>query len=154
MAAEPQRPPICENRRARHEFEILDTLEAGLALVGSEVKSLRGGKGSIAEAYVAFEDGEAWLVDSHVQPYPQANRFNHEPRRRRKLLLNQSERARWAKRVVEKGLTVVPLRMYFQGPWVKVEIALARGKKLHDKRDAARDREDRREMDRAMRGRS
>lgn len=153
MAAEARRPPICENRRARHEFEMLETLEAGVALLGSEVKSLRGGKGSIAEAYVAFEGGEAWLVDSHVQPYPQANRFNHEPRRRRKLLLHQSERVRWSKRVAEKGLTVVPLRMYFEGPWVKVEIALARGKKLHDKRDAARDREDRREMDRAMRSR-
>lgn len=154
MAGEPRRPPIAENRRARHEFEILDTLEAGLALLGSEVKSLRGGKGSIAEAYVHFEDGEAWLVDAHIQPYPQANRNNHEPRRRRKLLVHQSERARWSKRVAEKGLTVVPLRLYFEGPWVKVEIALARGKKLHDKRDAARDREDRREMDRAMRARS
>ncbi len=154
MAGEPRRPPICENRRARHEFELLDTLEAGLALVGSEVKSLRNGKGSIAEAYVHFEDNEAWLVDAHIQPYPQANRFNHEPRRRRKLLIHLAERARWSKRVAEKGLTVVPLRMYFEGPWVKVEIALARGKKLHDKRDAARDREDRREMDRAMRPRS
>lgn len=155
MAAETarKRKPICENRRARHEYEILDTIEAGIALTGSEVKSLRGGRGSITEAYVLLENGDAWLVDANISPYAQANRFNHEPKRRRKLLLHQAELNRWSKRVIEKGLTVVPLRMYFDGPWVKVEIAMARGKKLHDKRDAAREREDRREMDRAVRGR-
>lgn len=148
-----RRLPICENRRARHEYEILDTLEAGLVLSGSEVKSLRGGRGSIAEGYALFEDGEAWLVDAHISPYAQANRFNHETRRRRKLLMHSNERARWARRVVEKGLTVVPLRMYFEGPWVKVELGLARGKKLHDKRESEREREDQREIDRAMRAR-
>ena len=149
----PTRKLICENRRARHEYELLDTLEAGVALTGSEVKSLRGGKGSIAEAYVAFEDGEAWLLDAHISPYAQANRYNHETRRKRKLLLHAAEILRWQRRVAEKGLTAVPLEMYFEGPWVKVKIALARGKKLHDKRDASREREDRREMDRAMRAR-
>lgn len=148
-----KRLPICENRRARHEYEILDTLEAGLVLSGSEVKSLRGGRGSIAEGYALFEDGEAWLVDAHISPYAQANRFNHETRRRRKLLMHSSERVRWARRVVEKGLTVVPLRLYFEGPWVKVELGLARGKKLHDKRESEREREDQREIDRAMRAR-
>lgn len=154
MSEKPRtRKPICENRRARHEYEVLDTLEAGLCLVGSEVKSLRGGKGSVVEAYVKLEKGQAWLVDAHISPYDKANRFNHEPRAPRRLLLHKSEIVRWTRKTMEKGLTVVPLRMYFEGPWVKVEIALVRGKKLHDKRDAEREREDRREMDRALRGR-
>lgn len=148
-----KRKPICENRRARHEYEIFDTLTAGLALTGSEVKSLRGGKGSVVEAYVAFDGGEAWLLDAHIAPYAQANRNNHEPRRKRKLLLHSLEILRWSKRVAEKGLSVVPLQMYFEGPWVKMEIGLGRGKKLHDKRDATREREDQREIDRAMRAR-
>ncbi len=152
-AATRKRKPICENRRARHEYEIVDTMEAGVVLVGSEVKSLRSGKGSVAESYVAFEDGEAWLIDAHIAPYAQANRFNHEPRRKRKLLMGRMEILRWSKRVVEKGLTVVPLQMYFEGPWVKLEIGMGRGKKLHDKRDSAREREDQREIDRAMRAR-
>lgn len=148
-----KRKPICENRRARHEYEILDTMQVGIALSGSEVKSLRGGKGSVAEAYVAFDQGEAWLLDAHIAPYAQANRNNHEPRRKRKLLMNRLEILRWSKRVAEKGLSVVPLQMYFEGPWVKMDVGLGRGKKLHDKRDATREREDQREIDRAMRAR-
>lgn len=145
--------PIAENRRARFEFEVLETLEAGLVLQGSEVKSLRGGKASLAEAYVRLQDGEAWLVDAHIAPYPQANKFNHEPRRLRKLLMSASELRKWAKRVAEKGLTVAPLRMYFLGPWAKVEVALVRGRKLHDKREHLKEKDDRREMARATRGR-
>ena len=144
---------IAENRRARHEYEILDTMEAGMALLGSEVKSLRGARASIAEAYVRFDKREAFLVDAHISPYPQANRNNHEPRRPRKLLLNHTEINRWAKKITEKGLTVVPLKMYFLGPWAKVEIGLVRGRKLHDKRDAMKERDDKREMERAVRNR-
>lgn len=145
------RRPICENRRARHEFEILDTLEAGMELVGSEVKSLRAGRANLTDAYVRFEKGEAFLVDAHISPYAQAGPFNHDPRRVRRLLISAAERERWARKVAEKGLTVVALRMYFQGPWAKVEVALARGKKLYDKRASMKEDDDRREMDRAMR---
>jgi len=144
---------ICENRRARHDYEILDTVEAGLSLVGSEVKSLRGGKGNIKEAHVRFESGEVWLVDAHIPPYEQANRQNHEPRRRRKLLIHKMERARWHKKVKERGLTCIPVRMYFVGAWVKVEVALVRGKRLHDKRAALKERADKREVERAMKQR-
>ena len=144
---------ICENRRARHDYAILDTLEAGLSLHGSEVKSLRAGSGNIKEAHVRFEGGEVWLVDAHIAPYEQANRQNHEPRRRRKLLMHKGERERWHKRVKERGLTCIPVRMYFVGPWVKVEIALGRGKRLHDKRASLKAKEDRRDMDRAMKRR-
>jgi len=144
---------ICENRRARHDYEILDSLVAGLSLLGSEVKSIRGGGGNIKEAHVRFEDGEAWLVDAHIPPYEQANRQNHEPRRRRKLLIQRSESERWHKRVKERGLTCIPVKMFFQGPWVKVEIALGKGKRLHDKRATLKARADQREVDRAMKGR-
>ncbi len=144
---------ICENRRARHDYEILDTLEAGLSLLGSEVKALRGGGGNVKEAHVRFEEGEAWLVDAHIPPYEHANRQNHEPTRRRKLLVHRTELARWHKRVKERGLTVIPVRMYFVGAWVKVEIALARGKRLYDKRATLKERADQREMDRARKQR-
>jgi len=145
------RRPICENRRARHDYHVLDTLEAGVALAGSEVKSLRNGKGSLIDAYVRFHDGEAWLMNAHIAPYEQANRQNHEPRRRRKLLLHGSEIHRWHRKVREGGLTSVPLRMYFKGSIVKLEIALVRGKQTHDKRAALRDKQDQREMRRALR---
>ncbi|MBI5478960.1 MAG: SsrA-binding protein SmpB, partial [Deltaproteobacteria bacterium] len=142
----------CENRRARHEYSILDTMEAGVALAGSEVKSLRAGGASLAEAYVRFEDGEAWLVDAHIAAYEPASSQNHDPRRRRKLLLRRTEMDRWAKRARERGLTAVPLRLYFRGPWAKLEVGLGRGRKLHDKRAAMKERDDRREMDRGARG--
>ena len=145
------RRPICENRRARHDYHILDTIEAGIALLGSEVKSLRSGNGSLIDAYVRFENDEAWLMNAHIAPYEQANRQNHEPRRRRKLLLHGVEIYRWNRKVREGGLTSVPLRMYFKGSLVKMEIALVRGKQAHDKRAALRDKQDQREMRRAMR---
>jgi SsrA-binding protein len=151
--AEKKRRMISENRRARHDYEILDSLEAGLSLLGSEVKALRSGGGNIKEAHVRFEQGEAWLVDCHIPPYEQANRLNHEPRRRRRLLIHRLERERWHKRVKERGLTCIPVRLYFLGAWVKVEIALVRGKRLHDKRSALKAREDQREMDRALKQR-
>jgi len=142
---------IAENRKARHEYEILEKVEAGLVLLGSETKSLRGGKGNIAEAWVRVEAGEAWLVDAHIPPYPQAGPHqNHEPRRPRKLLLKALELDRLARRVQEKGLSLIPLQLYFDGPWVKVELGLGRGRKLHDKREAIKEREGAREARRAM----
>lgn len=142
---------IAENRKARHEYEILERIEAGLVLTGSETKSLRAGKGNVAEAWVRMEGGEAWLVDAHISPYPQAGPYqNHVPTRPRKLLLKAEELVRLQKRTQEKGLTLVPLVLYFLGPWVKVELGLARGRKLHDKREAIKEREGEREARRAM----
>ncbi len=143
---------IAENRKARHEYDILDRVEAGLVLTGSETKSLRDGKGNIAEAYVRFENGEAFLLDAHIPQYPQAGPYNnHEPRRPRKLLLSRDQLGRWSRKVQEKGLTAVPLLLYFQGPWAKLEIGLARGRKLHDKRQAIKERDTKREVQRALR---
>lgn len=145
---------VAENRRARREYEILEKLEAGLVLTGSEVKTLRGGKANIAEAYIRFEDGEAWLVDAHIPQYPQAGPHNnHEPTRPRKLLMKGSEIDKWSRRVAEKGLSAVPLHLYFKGSWIKLEIGLGRGRKLHDKRNLLKERADKREAARAMRRR-
>ena len=144
---------IAENRKARHEYDILDRLEAGLVLVGSEVKSLRGGKGNIAESFVKFVRDEAFLVDAHIPKYPQAHQFNHEPRRARKLLMKRAELDKLAEKVQQKGLTIVPLKLFFKGAWVKLELGLARGRKLHDKRHALKARQDKREMDRALKQR-
>jgi SsrA-binding protein len=144
---------IAENRKARHEYEILERFEAGLVLVGSEVKSLRGGKGNIAEAFVKFIRDEAFLVNSHVPIYPQAHQFNHEPRRSRKLLMKRTELDKLAEKVQQKGLAIVPLKLFFKGAWVKVELGVARGRKLHDKRHALKARQDKREIDRALKHR-
>jgi SsrA-binding protein len=144
---------ICENRKARHEYHVLETLEAGIALSGSEVKSLRAGKGHLTDAYVRIEHGEMWLVNAHIAPYEQANRYNHESRATRKLLVKRAEIESWFRRIREKGLTGVPLKMYFKGSWVKVQIALAQGKAEYDKRYALREKQDKREMQRAMRDR-
>ena len=142
---------IANNRRARHDYEILDEFEAGIVLRGSEVKSLRAGRASIQEAYVLVRPNGADLIGATIPEYPQAGpHFNHPPDRPRPLLLHRRELAALRKRVTEKGITVVPLELYFQGPLVKLAIGLARGKKLHDKRQTERDREDRREMRRAM----
>jgi SsrA-binding protein len=145
-----ERRLIAENRRARHDFEILDTLECGLALQGTEVKSLRAGKGSIAESFALVRGGELWLVGAHIPEYSHGNVHNHPPVRDRKLLVHRRQRAQWDKQVREKGITMVPLALYFYGSRVKVELALARGRKLHDKREREREKEDRRDIDRAM----
>ena len=121
----------------------------GIALVGTEVKSLRAGQCSIQEAYVRIQKGELWLLGSHIPEYAFGNKQNHRPDRERKLLAHRREITKWTKRVRERGLTLVPLEVYFDGPRVKVRIALVRGKKLHDKREAERERSDRREMERA-----
>jgi len=142
---------ICKNRKARHEYHIEDTLEAGLSLLGSEVKSLRAGGANLTDAYVQLKKGEAFLVSAHIAPYAHANRANHEPRRERKLLLHAREIGRLSIKVNEKGFTLIPLMLYFKGARVKVEIGLAKGKKLHDKRTDIRKREADRDMERALR---
>ena len=141
---------IADNRRARHEYELLERLEAGIALVGTEVKSLRDGKGNLQHAYAQVRDGDVWLVGANIAEYPQANRQNHLPERERKLLLHRREIDRLAGLVSEKGLTLVPTRMYFKDGKVKVEVAVARGKDVRDKRRDIADRDARREIERAL----
>lgn len=137
---------VCRNRKARYQYDILDELECGMVLKGSEVKSIRNGKISIDEAYARVRDGELWLLDCDIAPYPQATHLNHEPRRPRKLLLHRKELKKFAEAAEQQGLTLVPLAVYFLRGKVKVKIAVARGRKLHDKREKLRRKEDRREM--------
>ena len=141
---------IAVNRRARHEFLIEETVEAGIALMGSEVKALRDGKANLKDSFGRIENGEVWLWNAHISPYGPASQFGHEPTRTRKLLLHRQEIERLHGKVKERGLTLVPLRLYFKNGRAKVELGLARGKKVHDKRDSIRDREQRREIDRAL----
>ncbi len=144
---------VATNRRARHEYFILDTYEAGISLQGSEIKSIRAGQISLAEAYVQLDGEQAWLVEAHVAPYEQASHYNHEPRRPRKLLLHKSEiRAIWND-VRKKGVTVIPLQVYLKNGRAKVEIAVARGKKLYDKRQDIARRDAERELQRSLRRR-
>ena len=154
-APDPARYRIAaENRKARFNFEILDTFEAGIQLTGTEVKSLRGGKAMIAESYAALENGEVILVNSYIPEYLQANRFNHEPKRPRRLLLHKRQIARLAQAVEREGMTIVPLKVYFNEKGrAKIEIAVARGKKLHDKRDSEKERDWKREQGRLLRDR-
>ena len=142
---------IARNRRARFDFEILDRVEAGLVLVGPEVKSLRAGKANLSDAYAVIRGGEAYLLNAHISPYKEAGRANVDSRRERKLLLHRAEIQRWRGKVAERGLTLVPLELYFKDGRAKVEIGLARGKQKGDKRRAIREREVKREMDRAIR---
>jgi len=142
---------VATNRRARHEYEILETLEAGLVLRGTEVKALRTGQINFKDSYATVRNNEAWLRGCHISPYSHGTDANHEPERDRKLLLHRREVSRLMSRVAERGLTLVPLRLYFKQGRAKLEIGLARGKKLHDKRSALREREVAREMDRAAR---
>jgi SsrA-binding protein len=145
---------VAENRKARFAYEILDTYEAGLALTGTEVKSLREGHANIQESYASVEDGEIWLINSHVPEYLQGNRFNHEPKRRRKLLLNKKEMARLAQGVEREGMTMVPLKIYFNERGIaKLLLGLARGKKLHDKRETEKKRDWAREKSRLLKER-
>ncbi len=145
---------IASNRRAFHEYSILDTLEAGVVLTGTEVKSLRGNGCSLVDGYVRVKDGEAWLMSVHIPPYDRGTFFSqHEPRRDRKLLLHARELSRLVGKLQEKGLTLLPLRMYFRKNHVKVELGLARGKKLYDKREAIKARDVRRELERTARRR-
>jgi SsrA-binding protein len=150
--AQPAGKSITENRKARHRFNVLDSLECGVMLMGSEVKSLRDGKISLDEAYGRVKDGEVWLVGCDIPEYPNANMWNHPPKRSRKLLMHQREVNRFANRAKEKGLTLVPLKMYFNERGVaKVLLGLCRGKQVHDKREDLKKANVKREMDRAMR---
>ena len=142
---------IVSNRKARHLYHIMETVEAGLVLTGTEVKSLRDRKASMGDAYAVVEAGEVWLMNLHISPYEQGNQFNHEPLRKRKLLLHRRDIRRLIGKTVEKGLTLIPLRLYFRGGWAKVELALARGKKTHDKRQDIARRDADRDMERALR---
>lgn len=141
---------ITANRKARHNYEIEDTLEAGIVLAGTEVKSCRDGRANLTDAYAVVEAGEAWLLGAHISPYSHGNRANHEPVRPRKLLLRRDEIERIAAKVSQEGRTLVPLRMYFKHGLAKVELAVARGKKLHDKRRSAAAREAERDIQRAL----
>jgi SsrA-binding protein len=134
------------NRKARHEYHLEDHFEAGVALLGSEVKSIRAGRANLQQAYVRVGDDGAWLVDAHVSPYEQANRNNHDPLRPKKLLLHATELLKLKKGLTLKGMTVVPVRLYLKGSYVKLELALAKGKKLHDKRESTKEREVQRDL--------
>ncbi|MCD6726400.1 MAG: SsrA-binding protein SmpB [Solirubrobacteraceae bacterium] len=142
---------VATNRQARFRYELLDRLECGVALRGTEVKALREGSAQLKDAYAQVREGELWLLHAHIPPYGPASRENHEPERPRKLLAHRREIERLIGKQQEKGLTLVPTRIYFKGPHAKVEIALARGKDLHDKRQTIRERETKREMQRALR---
>ena len=144
------RSVVASNRKARHDYHIEDVLEAGIVLTGTEVKSLRAGRASLGDGYATVDGGQVWLEAVHIPEYTAGTWTNHAPRRRRKLLLHRAEIDKLAGKIAEQGLTVVPLSLYFKDGRAKVEIALARGKKAYDKRQALREREDRREADRAM----
>jgi SsrA-binding protein len=152
-AEKKDRTSIARNRRARHDYQILDTWEAGIVLTGSEVKSLRNGKANISDAYGIVKDGEVQLLNLHISPYEQASYFNHEPTRTRKLLLHKREIRKMIGAVERQGLTLVPLELYFKRGKAKVVLGLGRGKKLYDKRADEKRRDDERDMQRAVRTR-
>jgi len=141
---------LARNRKARHDYTILETFEAGLALTGTEVKSARQGKVQLKDSYVEVRDGEAWLVGAHISPYTHGNRENHDPERPRKLLLGKREIDKLFGRSIIRGQTIVPLAIYLKGSWIKAEIALAQGKKLYDKRRAEKEKVQQQEMREAL----
>ena len=154
MPRERGRKLIAQNRKARHDYSIEDVFEAGVVLTGTEVKSLRAGRATLTDGYALVEDGEIWLRGVHIPEYDQGTWTNHEPRRPRKLLLRKDEIRRIANKTKESGLTIIPLAMYFKDGYAKVEVALARGRKNYDKRQAIAERESKREAERATGRRS
>ena len=142
---------IATNRQARHNYHISETLEAGIELLGSEVKSLRAGSASIGEAFISFENRQAFLVGAHIPIYPQAGNDNHEPLRKRRLLMSRKQIANWGHGADAKGFSVVPLKLYFKGPWVKIEIGLGKGRKDYDKRHKIKEQDQKREIQRVFR---
>ncbi len=150
-AAAPAVKVVASNRRARHDYEIVEVFEAGIVLLGSEVKSLRDGRANLKDSFAHVKDGEVWLVGAYIGPYSFSREGGHDPERTRKLLLNRREIDQISGKIAEKGLTLIPLRLYFKEGKVKVEIALARGRRTVDKREAIKEREQRREMERAVR---
>ncbi|TIV24840.1 MAG: SsrA-binding protein SmpB [Mesorhizobium sp.] len=152
--ADPNNRTVAENRKARFSYEVLDTIETGLVLTGTEVKSLRQGQANIQESYASAEGGEIWLINSYLPEYLQANRFNHEPRRRRKLLVSKREMAKLSQSVEREGMTLVPLKIYFNDRGrAKLLLAIVRGKKLHDKRETEKQRDWSREKGRLLKER-
>ena len=145
---------IADNRKARHDYHILDTFEAGIVLKGTEVKSLRAGRANLRDAYAAVENGELFLYNMHIRPYTHGNMFNHDPKRTRKLLMHKREIMRLLGQTVEKGNTLVPLRLYFKRGRAKLELALGKGKKLYDKRDTIARRDEQRRIERALKDRN
>ena len=148
----PEQRVVASNRRARHDFEILETVEAGIALLGPEVKSLRAGKANLSDAYASVREGEVFLVGAHISPYTHGNRFNHDPERPRKLLMHKREIKRLYGKSREKGFSLIPLKMYFKDGRVKVEIGLGKGKRAYDKREVLRQKTIEREVERSYRG--
>jgi SsrA-binding protein len=141
---------VCRNKRALHDYEIFDTIECGLVLTGTEVKSLRESSSSLDGSYAKIEDDEVWMINCDIPEYSFGNRMNHKPKRPRKLLLHRSEIAKFAGKASERGFTLVPLRIYFKGGLAKIELAVARGKQLHDKREATKKREVQKDIRREM----
>jgi len=150
---EPVSGDVATNRRARHKFELVERMEAGIELLGTEVKSLRGGKAQMGDSYAVVDGGEVWLRNLHIPPYEPASRDNHEPMRPRKLLLHRAEIERLIGKSQQKGLTLIPVRIYFKGPRAKIELALARGKEGRDRRREIADRDVRREVEREFKSR-
>lgn len=144
---------VCQNRKAFHDYHIEEKVEAGIALLGTEVKSLREGKGNLKDSYVLAKDSEFFLINCHISPYSHGNITNHEPLRTRKLLLHKKEIERLRGQVAQKGYSLIPLKIYFKGSFAKVEIGLAKGKRQYEKRDAIKKKEADREIERAMKSR-
>lgn len=144
---------VCQNRKAYHDYHIEETYEAGAALMGTEVKSLRAGKANLQDSYVILKDGEVFLFNAHISPYSHGNIMNHDPLRTRKLLLNRKEIERLRGKMIIKGYTLIPLKIYFKGSFAKVEIGLAKGKAKYEKRESIKEREAKREIDKAMKTR-
>lgn len=144
---------VCQNRKAYHDYHIEETLEAGVVLSGTEIKSLREGKANVKDSYVIIKDNEIFLLNCHISPYSHGNIMNHDPIRTRKLLLHRKEINRLRGKTAMRGFTLIPLKIYFKGPFVKIEIALARGKKLFEKRETIKEKEVRREIARAIKNR-
>lgn len=153
MTEKEQRVAV-SNRKARHDYFILDTVEAGLVLKGTEVKSLRAGNANLLDSHAVIKNGEIWLFGMHISPYDQGSYLNHDPRRTRKLLLSKREIRRLLTRVQEKGLTIIPLSIYFKGPFAKVELAIAQGKKSYDKREAIKQRDAKRDIAQRLRNKT
>lgn len=144
---------VCQNRKAFHDYSIEETLEAGIQLLGTEVKSLRDGRANLSDSYVLIKDSEIFLFNCHISPYSHGNIMNHDPLRTRKLLLHKKEIERLLGKVQQKGFTLMPLKIYFKGSYVKVEVGLAKGKKVYEKREAIKEREAKRTIERVMKSR-
>ncbi|MDA8174037.1 MAG: SsrA-binding protein SmpB [Nitrospiraceae bacterium] len=146
--------PVAENRKAFHDYFIEETYEAGISLVGTEVKSIRQGKANLRDSYVLIKDSEAWLLNCHISPYSHGNIMNHDPLRTRKLLLHRKEIEKLRGKIAQKGYALIPLKLYFKGSHVKIEIGLAKGKQFFDKRDTIKEKEARRQIERAVKARN